>query len=112
MNGAESDSGMMRWLGMNFRASGLGVFSVWMKIVRAPLGRARNSGFEVVARASGLAVEERFGSRDAVDRARDALGAAVARRSALCAARRSACPFEAIFLPNSPKKKEVVYRKE
>ena len=36
MKGAEMFSGRTRWLGMNLRASGLGVFSVWMKIVRMP----------------------------------------------------------------------------
>lgn len=34
MNGEEIVSGRMRWFGRNFRASALGVFSVWMKIVR------------------------------------------------------------------------------
>jgi len=34
MKGVDTFSGRTRWLGRNLRASGLGVFSVWMKIVR------------------------------------------------------------------------------
>jgi hypothetical protein len=37
INGVLILSGTMRWLGKNLRASGLGVFSVWMKIVRTLL---------------------------------------------------------------------------
>jgi hypothetical protein len=34
MKGVARPSGRTRWLGRNLRASGLGVFSVWMKMVR------------------------------------------------------------------------------
>ena len=33
-NGVGKFSGRIRWLGLNLRASGFGVSSVWMKIVR------------------------------------------------------------------------------
>lgn len=36
MKGVGRFSGRMRWLGRNFSASGLGVPSVWMNIVRRP----------------------------------------------------------------------------
>lgn len=115
MKGVEMVSGMIRWLGMNLRASGLGVFSVWIKIVRAPLGRPRKNVFRGVDRASGRAVDDRLGSRDAVERARDVLGAAVARGSARRATKRSVCPFEAIVYLVFPQRtlkprKRVVYR--
>ena len=34
MKGEVTFSGRTRWLGRNLRASALGVFSVWMKMVR------------------------------------------------------------------------------
>ena len=37
MKGVEISGGRMGWLGRNFRASGFGVLSVCMKIVRRPL---------------------------------------------------------------------------
>jgi hypothetical protein len=47
--GVASPGGRIGWLGRNFRASTLGVFSVWMKIVRAPPaaaeGRRRVDGW-------------------------------------------------------------------
>jgi hypothetical protein len=49
MNGVDRPSGSTRWLGRNLSASGLGVFSVWMKIVRLPpaaaAGRRRVDGW-------------------------------------------------------------------
>jgi hypothetical protein len=41
INGVDMSGGMMRWFGRNLSASGFGVLSVWMKIVRAPLGTDR-----------------------------------------------------------------------
>jgi hypothetical protein len=37
MKGEESPGGRMGWFGKNLRASGFGVFSVWMKMLRLPL---------------------------------------------------------------------------
>lgn len=96
MKGEEMLSGTMRWFGRNFRASGFGVDSVWMKIVRAPEGSARKMLFEgACVRKLGRAVWDRFGSRDAVANPRVARGAA-ARGSTRLAARRRVCPLEAI----------------
>lgn len=44
MKGVGRFSGRMRWLGRNLSASGLGVPSVWMKIVRRPPRIAGNPG--------------------------------------------------------------------
>lgn len=38
MKGVGISSGRTRWFGINLSASGFGVFSVWMKIVREPRG--------------------------------------------------------------------------
>lgn len=111
MKGAEIPSGMIRWFGRNLRASGLGVFSVWMKIVRAPLGTPLKSVFEARGLATGRAVDERFGSRDAVDRPRDTLGAAV-RGSARRATSRSVCPLEAIFNSDTGLQRNIVLRED
>ena len=45
MNGDESPGGRIGWFGRNLRASGFGVFSVWMKMLRLPL---TEGGFTII----------------------------------------------------------------
>lgn len=63
MNGMPSSGGITGWFGRNLSASGFGVLSVWMKMLRAPRG---NEG--MAARGEGEGEGE--GEVDRVGRVR------------------------------------------
>lgn len=64
INGVGRFSGRMRWLGRNFSASGFGVPSVWMKIVRRPRALGTPARGERVEEREGRDPAARAGSGD------------------------------------------------
>jgi len=58
MKGMVTSGGSTRWFGRNLRASGLGVVSVWMKMLRVPRGADLGSVEE--CRLGRLVLEERL----------------------------------------------------
>ena len=54
MKGVDISAGRTRWFGRNLSASGFGVFSVWMKMVRAPRPGLESAGAAARARGARL----------------------------------------------------------